>query len=501
MPYLFYRITVFALLPALFIAQIPDTAWTKTYGGPLDDFGMSLQQTSDSGYIICGWTESFGSGNVDVYLIKTNANGDTVWTQTYGGPQEDGGNWVEQISDNGYIMAGHTYSYGAGMFDVYLIKTDSLGAVQWTKTYGGYLYDQAWCIKETPGGGYIVAGFTGISDPLFDFWLLRIDDNGDTLWTKIFGTTLVEWCNSVCVTPDSGYILAGYTGYFGNYNVYLVKTDKNGNMQWTKTYGGYNDDYAWSAIPTSDNGYVAVGWTESFGAGDTDVYFIKMDENGDTLWTKTYGGPLEDKALSVREIPDVGYIIFGSTFSYGMGGADFYLIKTDLDGSTLWTKTIGGPNWDRAHIGHLTPDEGYVIAGFTSSFGTGGTDVWLVKTQPDVGIMEYESPHAPQIVLQVSPNPFTHSTDIRYQTSDIGQNDTRGSKGGMPEHQQPVLRIYNAVGQLVKSFSLPTTHCLLPTVISWSGIDDANRRLPSGVYFLSLHAGSNFVRKKVILMR
>ncbi len=482
---------IFILSMAASFAQGPDTLWTRTYGGSLPDYGMAAKRTSDNGFIIVGWTDSFGAGNTDIYLVKTDANGDTMWTKTYGGTHEDGGNWVEQTSDGGYIIAGHTYSYGAGTFDVFLVRTDSVGQIQWTKTYGGYLYDQAWSIKETPEGGYIVAGFTGMFDPLYDFWLLRIDENGDTLWTRTYGGSLTEWCNSVYVTPDSGYILAGYTGYFNDYDVFLVKTDKAGNLQWTKTYGGNNEDFAWSALPTSDNGYIAIGWTESFGAGDTDIYLIKMDATGDTLWTKTYGGPNEDKAKCVQEIPGVGYIIVGSTFSYGAGGADVYLVRTDLNGNTLWATTYGATDWERGSYGERMPNGGYYIVGFTRSFGAGEADVYLLATTQDtIGVLENDARNVGMIRLEAYPNPFTHFTDIKYQITDNGQQNNRAVI---------TLKIFDATGRLVRDLGQLSVIGYQPSV-KWDGTDRVHRQLDNGVYFIVLTVGNTSHAKKLILV-
>lgn len=273
--------------------------------------------------------------------------------------------------------------------------------------------------------------------------------------------------------------------------------------------GNYHKNLVWSSVRS----------IKLYSESGPDTTIINGDSNGDVIWIDSCPHvdttTVIDGFIIQNGSPNSG--IFGQAIPEGSSptianniitanicGVSCGFASPMIIGNTI----IGNGNGINLYVSQawiinndISMNDGHGIAGFTSSFGTGGADVWLVKTQPDVGIMEYESPHAPPIVLQVSPNPFTHSTDIRYQTSDIGQNDTRGSKGGMPEHQQPVLRIYNVAGQLVKSFSLPTTYCLLPTAISWSGIDDANRRLPSGVYFLSLHAGSNIVRRKVLLMR
>ena len=303
--------------------------WTKTYGGGDWDWGYSIQQTLDGGYIVAGETQSFGVGWTDVYLIKTDANGDVIWTKTYGGSGGwDCGNSVQQTSDGGYIIVGYTYSDITGYSDVYLIKTDANGNVEWTKTYGG--------------GG---------------------EDCG----------------NSVQQTSDGGYIIVGGITYF-DCDVYLIKTDANGNVEWTKTYGGSGEDCGNSVQQTSDGGYIIVGKTTSFGAGDYDVYLIKTDANGDVIWTKTYGGSGEDCGNSVQQTSDGGYIIAGETWSFGAGASDVYLIKTDANGNVEWTKTYGGGGEDCGNSVQQTSDGGYIIAGGTTSFGAGGGDVYLIKT-------------------------------------------------------------------------------------------------------------------------
>ena len=205
------------------------TSWWRTYGGTLTDQGWSVQQTSDGGYIIAGRTYSFGAGNSDVYLTKTNTPGDTLWTRTYGGTSEDDGYSVQQTTDSGYIITGYTASFSAG--GVYLIRTNASGDTLWTRTYGGTSEDVGTSVQQTLDGGYIVAGYT-----------------------LTFGA--------------------------GGYDAYLIKTDASGDTMWTRTYGGTGDDQGYSVQQTSDGGYIIAGRTYSFGAGNSDVYLIKTDSLG-----------------------------------------------------------------------------------------------------------------------------------------------------------------------------------------------------------------------------
>ncbi len=367
----------------IYSGQTEQITWTKTYGGSDDDWGCSVQQTQDGGYIIAGGTWSFGAGGYDVYLIKTDANGNVEWTKTYGGSSYDCGFSVQQTKDGGFIIAGYTCSFGAGYADVYLIKTDAYGNVEWTKTYGGSDYDFGYSVQQTQDGGYIIAGKTcSFGAGGYDVYLIKTDANGNVEWTKTYGGGSDDCGFSAQQAQDGGFIIAGGTWSFGagGYDVYLIKTDANGNVEWTKTYGGSSYDCGFSVQQTKDGGFIIAGYTCSFGAGYADVYLIKTDAYGNVEWTKTYGGSSYDYGKSVQQTQDGGFIIAGYTCSFGAGGADVYLIKTDANGNVEWTKTYGGSDEDYGFSVQQTQDDGYIIAGRTYSFGAGGEDVYLIKT-------------------------------------------------------------------------------------------------------------------------
>jgi len=211
--------------------------------------------------------------------------------------------------------------------------------------------------------------------------LLKTDSDGNTLWTRTYGGSSDEKGYSAQLTSDGGYIIAGYTGSFGagRSDVYLLKTDSSGDTLWTRTCGGSDSDCGYSVQQTSDGGYIIAGETESFGAGDDDVYLVKTDSDGDTLWTRSYGGSGYDRGRSVQQTSDGGYIIAGYTNSFGAGNTDVWLLRTDSSGDTLWTRTYGEMPYDYGHSVELTSDGGYIIAGDTRSFGAGDYDVWLIK--------------------------------------------------------------------------------------------------------------------------
>jgi len=360
----------------------PSPHFCKTISGPENEWGKPLIQTSDGGYAIAGYTSSFGAGEADVYVVKLDANGNLQWTKTIGGPESEEGNSLIQTSDGGYAIAGYTESFGAGKMDVYVIKLDATGNLQWTRTIGGKKEDMGTSLIQTSDGGYAIAGYTkSFGAGEWDVYVVKLDANGNLQWTKTIGGPESEWGNSLIRTSDGGYAIAGLTESFGagGEDVYVVKLDAHGNLQWTKTIGGKGWDAGASLIQTSDGGYAIAGYTPSFSAGGRDVYVIKLDANGKLQWTKTIGGPASEIGNSLIQTSDGGYAIAGYTSSFSAGGRDVYVIKLDAHGNLQWTKTIGGENEDLGLSLIQTSDGGYAIAGYTKSFGAGGADVYVVK--------------------------------------------------------------------------------------------------------------------------
>ena len=470
-------VLLLSIATALVHAQAPDTLWTKTYGGIDHDYGFSVQQTYDGGYIIVGYTESFGAGDKDVWLLKTDSLGDTLWTKTYGGAGWDEGWGVQQTADGGYIVVGESNR------DVYLIKTDSLGDTLWTKTYGSNSTDEmGYSVQQTSDGGYIIAGEIGIPTIEWDIYLVKTDSLGDTLWTRTYGGIDHEydWGNAVLQASDSGYIVVGMLSWY----VGLIKTDSSGDTLWTQTYGTDLSEGR-SIQQTPAGGYIIVGIIDDF--GDLNVFLIKTDTDGDTIWTRTYGGTNDDiiwGRSSVDTTADGRYIVTGGTQSFGAGLWDVWLLKIHANGDTLWTRTYGGTDNDLGYSVQQTYDGGYIIVGYTESFGAGGRDVWLLKTEPDVGIEEHQTPRTKSQtpIIEVFPNPFSKLTYISF--------------GKVQSAKIVELKIYDATGRVVKVFNHLTNN-----QIFWNGTDNLNRRLPSGVYFVRLQAGDYSATEKVLLIK
>ncbi len=362
----------------------PGAEWSKTFGGPGHEAGYSVRQTSDGGYIIAGETSSYGAGGYDVWLIKTDSNGNEQWNKTFGGANNDYGYSVQQTSDGGYIIAGETSSYGAGGSDVWLIKTDSNGNEQWNKTFGGTNNDQGRSVKQTSDGGYIIGGETSsYGAGGSDVWQIKTDSNGNQQWQKTFGGKYDDHGYSVQQTSDGGYVIAGSIQFYeaGSSDVWLIKTDSNGNEQWNKIFSGPSDDHGYSVQQTSDHGYIIAGYTALPGdAGRPDVWLIKTDSNGNQQWNKTFSGLYKAWGRSVQQTSDGGYIIAGMTRS--SAGMTFYpfLVKTDSNGDMQWSRTLS--SWAAFRSVQQTSDGGYIIAGYQTSYAPEDY-VWLVKLKAE----------------------------------------------------------------------------------------------------------------------
>jgi len=349
----------------------------KTFGGSGEDVAYSIQQTTDGGYIVTGYTSSFGAVDYHAYILKLNSDRSLAWQKIFGGNYYNKAYSIQQTTDDGYIAAGYTSG------DVYFLKLNSDGSLAWQKTFGGSGEDVAYSIQQTTDGGFIVAGCTSsFGAGGYDIYILKLNSSGTLIWQKTFGGGFDDKVYSIQQTTDGGYIVAGYTDSFGagGYDVYVLKLNSDGSLAWQKTYGGNGYDKAYSIQQTTDGGFIVAGYTESFGAGG-DVYILKLNSGGSLAWQKTFGGWSWDNAYSIQQTTDGGFIVAGCTYSFGAGGYDVYVLKLNSDGSLAWQKTFGGKYYDGAYSIQQTTNSGFIVAGYTKSFGAGeyDVDVYILK--------------------------------------------------------------------------------------------------------------------------
>jgi hypothetical protein len=360
----------------------PATAWSKTYGGARNDGAYSVIQTIDGGYALTGFASPDTTNNHEYWLIKTDSLGTMQWSKTYGGIGIDDAYSVIETADGGYAMAGFTNSSGAGNYDGWLVKVDSAGNMQWNKTYGGATADDLYTVVQTEDGGYALVGYTtSFGAGAADGQLVKVDSSGNLLWSQTYGGTGVDDTVSMVKTSDGGYALVGFTRSFGvgGTDFWLVKVDSEGVLQWNKTYGGPSDDSAHSIVQTSEGGYALAGFTYSFGSGDKDFWLVKVGPSGNMEWNRTFGGTGFDDAVSLVKTSEGGYALAGYTSSFGAGSSDVWVVKVDSFGNLVWSQTYGGVGADYAYSIIQTSDSGYTLVGNTASFGMGSSDCYFVK--------------------------------------------------------------------------------------------------------------------------
>jgi len=464
-------------------AQAPDTLWTRTYGGPYIDISYSVEQTNDGGYIIAGYYTYYASTE-DIYLVKTDAQGNVIWEKTYGGYYQDIAHAARQTTDGGYIVVASTISFGPGYHNIWLLKTDANGDTIWTKIYAWDNADnEGYDVRQTSDGGYIIGGWT-----MHNLVLIKTDANGDTLWLREYGTDHTSYGFSVQETSDGGYISCG--SYCPEtFDFYIVKTDQYGDTTWSTIYGGSNYDRLYSIKQTSDGGYIAAGGIDMpyDGRQQPDICLMKLDSLGVISWTRTYGDPYcDDAAYSVIETENHEYVLTGRSYSDSLGEFNTFLLKTDSLGYEIWSTIYVGSGVDWSHCVESTTDGGYIIAGWVSTY-TNDYDVRLIKTAPDTfGIYE-EKVYNNVSNIAIYPNPFYRSVHIELIALD-SENLTR-------------LLVYDINGRLIKKLHYDSPFPNSHTRVIWDGCDNSGKQLPSGVYFLHVKSEDFSDVKKLILLR
>ena len=399
--------------------EVPDDLqnvdWALNFGGTGDDSPRSIIQTNDGGFAILGITNStdgdlsFKTLSVnDYWLVKLNAKGEMEWQKTYGGSKDDQGQQIIQTTDGGYAITGYAMSddgdgsTNQGFHDNWILRLDSNGIILWEKSFGFSGHDHSYDLVETPDGGFFFSGFLDVTSSngegstdkssltahgVGEFWGTKIDANGNLEWRKFFGGTNNDRSYGVVNAHDGGYILAGasesddfdVSNPKGSYDFWAVKVDKNGNFEWESSFGGTGIDQAQDIMATVDGGYVIVGNTFSSDTqvtdnkGQSDVWLIKIDDNGQLLWQRNFGGAGFDAAHSVRPTQDGGFLICGNTKSFdgdvseNFGENDIWIFKTDSVGQLVWEKSFGGLSLDFGYDALESIDGKIVLVGETAS--------------------------------------------------------------------------------------------------------------------------------------
>ncbi len=456
------KLLLYIILNSSFInAQIsPSIEWQKCLGGSQNDYPFCISQTFDMGYIVGGYSFSNDGdvagnhGGFDYWVVKLNSLGGIQWQKSLGGSVADECYSLQQTADGGYILAGSSRSNDGdvtgnqGNNDVWIVKLSSTGSIQWQKTFGSISGEGASSVKQTTDGGYVVAGYASINGGDVsgahgndDFWILKLDSNGNLQWQKCLGGTDDDLASSIEQTADGGYIVGGgsksidgdVTGNHGLNDYWVVKLSTTGSVQWQKSIGGSGDDGAASLQQTSDGGYIIIGNTSSndgdvFGyhPSGTDGWIVKLNSLGSIEWQKCLGGPGIDSGSSIKQTTDGGYIASGRSASIGgdvtlnHGQLDTWVIKLDSIGFIQWQNSYGSPFSEESYSIQQTSDGGYIalsiviLDGGDVSGSHGNYDYWVVKLSPLTGLRENEN--AEKII--VTPNPSNGKVTFNCQENE-----------------------------------------------------------------------------------
>lgn len=471
------RRTFFCIPLILILFPLATSAgWVEIFGGQSDDYGRGVAITDEGNYVVTGTKDN------KLWILEVDVNGAELWSQFYV-PENDWGvgghgNCIERTSDGGFIISGRPL----------LIKTDRFGQREWILDVDEpeYLSSSVsdWVtgsrVIESPDSGYLVAGYGGSGYGYYWVYALKSSSQGDSLWARNYidvSWQPYDFGNSICPTFDGNYIMAGYKDGFGDQQMWLLKVSPQGDTFWTREYGRKIEnlkqyfDEAYSIQQTSDSAFIVCGITQKGESRDkSNLWLLKIDSLGDTIWIREYGSGTGQTGFSVQETKDKGFVITGRS------NGDVWLLRTDMDGDTLWTRTYGGPGSDAGFCVKQTPDGGFIIAGQTESFGAGGFDLFLIKTD-SLGEVSgiYDSPATNTLISQYEIVPALGSSILLHYSDFPNGLDAS---------------IYDASGRKVDEIQSPLTQ----GTIQWGGDQKP------GVYFI-VPRGSKSKPAKVVLVR
>jgi hypothetical protein len=424
----------------------------RTFGGVANDEGVSICLMTDGGYAIVGRTRSFGKGSTDVYVLRLDMHGQQLWSRTFGIDVQEHGFWVEPTANGGLLVTGYSYVFpgGGGRQDVYVQLLDQDGALVWEEAYGGGLLDVGLCGKPVPGG-FGILGISRDGDTHGNFIFMKLAPDGSQLWRHLYDYPFVDYGHEFQRMDNGDYLLFGSEGGFlfptelehrkPHADMMLLRVDSLGNEIWRKLYGGKRHELGKAIRPAPGGGWYLFGSTQSEGAGSFDMYLLKIDDNGEVAWSRTFGGPGWDYGTSMDIDAEGNLYLLGTTTTLGgTGSPDAYLIKVQPDGEPSWSLSIGGDSSDYGNCVRAHPQGGCVLTGHTRSRGAGGQDALLVMVSSEGVAVPLLGDGATELAGVVFPNPVTGTSTL------ITRNGEALVAGE--------LRIFDLAGRLIQQTPL-----------------------------------------------
>lgn len=472
-----FFIPIFFYFPLMVKSQV---TFEIIYPAVVHESGKDVLQTSDGGYIISASTETSIIDDLDMMVMRTDVSGNFLWKKSYGGNMPEVPNGILKANDGNYFIIGYTQSFGSGDFDHYLLKVDPAGDSIFSKVYGGYGNEEGKEIISTSDGNYVIVGASNsISFSDNNVQLIKIDINGNVIWTKYYGGPGYESARSVKECADGGFIIAGkQLNTSGIASIFLIRTDSGGDTIWTKILSGPNSLEGKSVLVNSDGSYT-LSVDDSSAIDDSDVRIMKIDPTGNiVLWDKLYSGTLKDITKMIKPTTDGGYIVTALSRSFGWIEPDYWVLRLNSVGDTLWTKHFGGADHEHCYAVRQTSDSGYIVVGHTRSNNASRIEeILLVKlnSNGEFGPVGMDEVASNEKVVTVFPNPSNGLVTLNFSH--------------FREHEA-VFRITNALGQMIYSGKVDS--------VSLESVVDLKDNGP-GVYYITLQTTSGSVTKKLIL--
>jgi hypothetical protein len=503
----------------------------KTYTRLTDGYAYSVQQTFDGGYILSGATPSGLPANNDAWIIKLDANGDTVWTRIIAGNPvgHEMFSTIRQLPDSGYIASGYGWDTIANHFVPAMVRLNAAGNILWMKWYRTEIcpgpcntIDMATDVIQTPDGGFAVTGRdeTFVGTPTRTLFILKTDSAGNIEWAKDYDDMYQSEGARLAVAPDSGLLVIGFCGpspyNAGSTDMYVIRTKANGDTLWVKSYGGNSGEIGMCISPTGDSCFILTGYTTSFGSGYIDVYLVKINSQGDTLWSKTYGEFNGEYAYTTCQDADGNLLTSGRTSSFNTADYNDFLLKTDSAGNLTWTKMYGASEYDYRNFVSTTNGGGYVLAGrykpilsqtrsvFVIKTNSNGetacnySDISLIETNTNTQVRQIPAQISDMTMTAIDMTPIVYSDSILIQDcliqgySDVSKDDRiriypnpATKYFSISGIQKGTIEIFNAIGKLIYSEKIKSEPIYF--------------NQPSGIYFVRVSDGERVWTQKLVI--
>lgn len=459
--------------------------WSVCFGGSSSEAGRSVVKTPDGGFLTVGYTWSEGAGNSDILIVRSNENGQWMWTKTFGGSGWEYGNSVVAALDGGYLITGYTTSWESQGKEVLLLKIDESGNALWHKTFGGNGADVGRQLVQAPDGSILICGYTqSFGHGEDDLLVIKTHPDGTLIWQKNYGGIASDMGRDLLVNMEGNYTILGATGSTGagNLDIWMFEIDTAGAINWSKTYGtsGYQDCYAF--IQTADQGYMISGQSDVHGIDFLDLYLIRTNSSGVQTWAKRIDAPMDfyEYGRDLCETPQGNILLTGNIKHPQDRSNDICMLEIDTLGNTIWMESFGGASSEGAYAILNLGNHDYLIAGYTLSEGNGASDCLLFKIHFPMAGEGQEQSTKPTGMTNPTPNPWKSGINI---TLTIQEGD------------EPSLVILDNRGNQCTTLPLPGPgkHTLY-----WNGMSDAGQPVPSGLYLIVLRQGDQTLLRKTI---